>query len=154
VLRIDASAGHPVDGGAALGLARQSAVLDEAQGAALGHPAEQLVDLDPEQRDEGLLERVRQVRSPALAAGAEHPVLVDTDDGADRGALGEFAEEHAFEGAARAGKDIRDRCAIINTPFGRDGIRQTLENWLAMPTDKRAELSLATRRWVEEGTSS
>jgi hypothetical protein len=58
--------------------------------------------------------------------------------------------EHAFAGAARAGKDIRERCAIINTPFGRDGIRRTLENWLATPSDKRAAISLATRRWVEE----
>lgn len=58
--------------------------------------------------------------------------------------------EQAFAGAARAGKDIRDRCAIINTPFGREGIRSTLENWLATPSDKRSAISLATRRWVEE----
>jgi len=58
--------------------------------------------------------------------------------------------EHAFEGAARAGKDIRERCAIINTPFGRDGIRATLERWLATPSEERAELALRTRRWVEE----
>src|SRR5918994_5759149 len=81
------SACEPVDGGAALGFARQRAVLDEPRRAALGHPTEQLVDLDPEERNEGLLERVRQVRPPARAAGAEHAVLVDPDDRPDRGAL-------------------------------------------------------------------
>jgi hypothetical protein len=73
-----------------VGSARQRAVLDEPGGAALAHPAEQLVELEPEQRDEGLVAGVGQVRSPALAAGAEHPVLVDPDDRADRGALGRF----------------------------------------------------------------
>ena len=41
---------------------RQRAVLEEPGGAALGHAAEQLLDLEPEQRDEGLLAGVGQVR--------------------------------------------------------------------------------------------
>src|SRR5919106_67114 len=43
-----------------------------------------------EQRDEGLAAGVGQVGTPTLAAGAEHAVLVDPDDGPDRGALGAF----------------------------------------------------------------
>jgi hypothetical protein len=56
----------------------------------LGHAAEQLVNLQPEQRDEGLLAGVGQVRGPARAADPEHPVLVDPDDGADRRPFGRF----------------------------------------------------------------
>ena len=52
------------------------------------HAAEQLVDLEPEQRDERLLAGVGQVWPPALACRAEHAVLVDADDGADPDALG------------------------------------------------------------------
>jgi hypothetical protein len=88
VLGVDASAGHPVADGAALRFGRQCAVLDEAGCAARGHAAEQLVDLEPEQRDEGLAAGVGQIRAPARGAGAKHPVLVDPDDGADRRALG------------------------------------------------------------------
>ena len=71
-------------------LVRHGPVLNESRGAALGYAAEQLVDLEPEQRDEGLVAALGQVRAPALAAGAEDPVLVDPDDGADRRALGSF----------------------------------------------------------------
>ncbi len=46
---------------------RQRAVLEEPRGAALGHAAEQLVDLEPEQRDERLLAGVGQVWVPAGA---------------------------------------------------------------------------------------
>src|SRR5687768_5496240 len=84
------SAGQPVEVGAAPGFARQRAVLDEPRRAALGHPAEQLVDLDPEQRDEALVAGVGQVRAPARSGDPEHAVLVDLDDGADRGALASF----------------------------------------------------------------
>jgi hypothetical protein len=65
-----------------------------------GHAAEQLSDLEPQQRDEGLAAGVGQVRSPARDAGAEHPVFVDPDDGADRGALGAFK---ADEGVVKIG---------------------------------------------------
>jgi hypothetical protein len=45
------------------------------------------VDLDPEQRDEGLVAGPGQVLPAIRAARAEHPVLVDPDKGADLGAL-------------------------------------------------------------------
>jgi hypothetical protein len=82
-LRVDVSAGHSIDGGAVLGFAGQRAVPDEPCRAALGHAAEYLVDLEPEQRDEGLLAGVGQVRAPPLAAGAEQasslsPTMVRT----------------------------------------------------------------------------
>ena len=79
--------------------------------AALGHPAEQLVDLEPEQRDEGLVAGIGQVRAPALAAGPEHAVLVDPDDGADRGALA------PFEGARARSRSAGPRpCSASRAP--------------------------------------
>jgi hypothetical protein len=48
----------------------------------------------------GLLERVRQVRAPARSGDPEHAVLVDPDDGADRGAVGRF---EAAEGTIEVG---------------------------------------------------
>lgn len=56
----------------------------------------------------------------------------------------------AFEGARRAGKDIEQSCAFINTPRGTDGIRNTLVDWLRMPLDERTDLSVRTRRYIEE----
>ena len=58
------------------------------------------MDLEPQQRDEGLVAGVGQVRSPARLAHPEHPVLVDPGDGPDRGALGAF---QAGEGAVEVG---------------------------------------------------
>ena len=58
--------------------------------------------------------------------------------------------EHAYDGAARAGRDIRDSCAILNTPLGSAGIRRTLEAYFLQGADGRAELSRRTRRWIEE----
>lgn len=58
--------------------------------------------------------------------------------------------DQAFQGAARAGKDIRERCAIINTPLGKDAVRATLERYLALSSEDQVALSLTTRRWVEE----
>lgn len=57
----------------------------------------------------------------------------------------------AFEGADRAGRsDIRIQCGIINTPRGADGIRQTLQDYFDRSEQERQEISLKTRRWVEE----
>ena len=72
-----------VGGGVSDRSVRQGAVLEEPCRAALGHAAEQLEDLEPEQRDEGLVAGIGQVGPPALAAAAEHAVVVDADDGAD-----------------------------------------------------------------------
>jgi len=52
--------------------------------------AEQLVDLEPGQRDDGIVGGVGQGRTPARAAGVEHAILVDPDDVTDRGTLGAF----------------------------------------------------------------
>ena len=57
--------------------------------------------------------------------------------------------EHAFDGARRAGRDIEQQCAIINTPRGADGIRQTIENYFCMSPDERRSLSRETRAWIE-----
>ena len=54
---------------------------------------------------------VGQVRAPALAAAAEHPVLVDPDDGPDRGALGAF---QLGEGAVEVGAG--------EAPLGEQGL--------------------------------
>ena len=67
---------------------RQRAVLAEAGGAAPGHAAEQLQDLQPEHEDEGLGAGFGQVGMPALPKAAEHAVVVDADDGPDGEALG------------------------------------------------------------------
>jgi hypothetical protein len=69
---------------------RQRAVLEEFCGAASGHPPEQLQDLEPEQRNEGLGAGIGQVGTPALAAAAEHAVVIDAGDGPDLDALGAF----------------------------------------------------------------
>jgi hypothetical protein len=58
------------------------------------------VDLDPEQRNEGLVAGLGQVRAPVRATDPEHPVLVDPDDGPDRRALGSF---EVGEGAVEVG---------------------------------------------------
>ena len=57
--------------------------------------------------------------------------------------------EEAFEGAARAGRDIRKECAIINTPLGPEGIRETIRNFLSLSKEERQELSRRTRTWIE-----
>ncbi|HZT45914.1 MAG TPA: hypothetical protein VFA24_07005 [Gaiellaceae bacterium] len=58
--------------------------------------------------------------------------------------------EEALDNAARAGKDVRDSCAIINTPLGADGIRQTIGAFFDLSPDERRELSLRTRAWIED----
>jgi hypothetical protein len=55
-------------------------VLEEPRGAALGHAAEQLEGLEPEQRHHGL------VACGGLAGGAEDAVFVEAEDGVDAGA--------------------------------------------------------------------
>ena len=56
----------------------------------------------------------------------------------------------AFDGAERAGRDIRDKCAMINTELGRDGIHKTLKNFLEMENAEKEVLSRETRNWIEE----
>ena len=56
----------------------------------------------------------------------------------------------AFDGARRAGRDIEADCAIINTPLGAEGIRETLARYFALSPEDRTALSRRTRRWVED----
>ncbi len=58
--------------------------------------------------------------------------------------------QHAFDGARRAGRDIERQCAIINTPRGAEGIRQTIQRYFDMTTEERRDLSLKTRQWMED----
>jgi hypothetical protein len=79
-----------VEGGVPDRSVRQSAVLEEPGRAALGQAPEQLVDLDAEQRDEGLAAGVGQIRASARSGDPEHAVLVDPDDGLDLRPFGAF----------------------------------------------------------------
>lgn len=57
----------------------------------------------------------------------------------------------AFDGAARAGRDIREQCAIINTPLGTDGIHRTLKHFFfEMSPAEREALARRTRQWTED----
>lgn len=58
--------------------------------------------------------------------------------------------EAAFEGAIRAGKDIRSRCGILNTPMDAAGMRERIAAFLGLSSDERRAVSLRTRAWVEE----
>jgi hypothetical protein len=100
-----------VNGGVALGLARQRAVLDQPGGAAYGNVAQKLVDLEPEQRDEGLVTGVGQVRAPALAARPECAILVDADDGTD---FDPFAAFEAGQSPVQVG--WTGPCSVSNDP--------------------------------------
>lgn len=58
--------------------------------------------------------------------------------------------DEAFERARQAGRDIEEKCAIINTPRGTDGIRETIQSYFAMSAKDREQISLKTRRWMED----
>ena len=58
--------------------------------------------------------------------------------------------DEALDNAARAGKDIRESCAIVNTPLGVEGIRETIRAYFDLSPDERRELSLRTRAWIED----
>jgi hypothetical protein len=48
--------------------------------------------------------------------------------------------EKSFDGAERAGIDARRECAFLNTPVDAEGIRGTIESFLAMSYEERKEL--------------
>jgi hypothetical protein len=58
--------------------------------------------------------------------------------------------EDFFEGAIRGGRDVRERCAIINTPLDVEGMRATVAGYFELSSEERRERSLRTREWVEE----
>jgi len=57
--------------------------------------------------------------------------------------------EQAFDGAARGGVDVRQDCAIINTPRDANGMAEVIRGFFQRTDDEKRELSLRTRRWVE-----
>jgi hypothetical protein len=56
----------------------------------------------------------------------------------------------AFQGAERAGKDIRKKCPILNTAPTTEGMEQVLRHYFNMSRQERADLSARTRQWVED----
>jgi len=58
--------------------------------------------------------------------------------------------ETAFEGAHRAGVDLRRRCAIINVPRDAEGIARELRKYFEMTPHERLHLSVETRQWIQE----
>lgn len=64
-------------------------------------------------------------------------------------AIAHLAED-SFAGALRGGHDVRERCPILSTPMGPEGIRETIQRHLSLSPDRRREISWRTRRWVEE----
>lgn len=64
-------------------------------------------------------------------------------------AIAHLAEE-SFAGALRGGQDIAERCAILNTPLGPEGIRETILRHLSLSPAQRQGVSRRTRRWIEE----
>lgn len=58
--------------------------------------------------------------------------------------------EFAFDGAARAGRDLRASCAIINTPRGAEALRESIDAYFDLSTTDRAGLSVRTRRFIED----
>ena len=68
-------------------------------------------------------------------------------------AIAHLAEE-SFAGALRGGQDIAERCAILNTPLGPEGIRETILRHLSLSPAQRQEGSRLARRWIEESTAT
>ena len=57
--------------------------------------------------------------------------------------------EEAFAGAERAGRDVRQTCAILNTPLGAEGIRTTIAQFFELSPDDREAISHETRSWID-----
>jgi hypothetical protein len=59
--------------------------------------------------------------------------------------------EVALDRAEAAGVEgVRERCAIINTRPGVEGIRKSLEGYASLSSPERQQISRATRAWIEE----
>lgn len=61
----------------------------------------------------------------------------------------------ALDNAARLGADMRKKCPVINVPmiYGNGGVEdmiEKIERFFRLSKDERKELSLKTRKWVEE----
>jgi glycosyltransferase involved in cell wall biosynthesis len=61
----------------------------------------------------------------------------------------------ALDNAARLGVDMRKKCPVINVPMiygngGVEGMIENIERFFRLSKDERKELSLKTRKWVEE----
>ncbi|MEB3286059.1 MAG: hypothetical protein VKJ04_01005 [Vampirovibrionales bacterium] len=58
--------------------------------------------------------------------------------------------QQAIEGAERAGKDWR-LCPVINAPpMDAAGMQKSIQQFINMESEQRRELSIQTRRWVEQ----
>ena len=57
--------------------------------------------------------------------------------------------DNSFEGALRAGKDIKQKCKIINIGRTEKEMTEALNNLLEMSAQEKQELSKATRKWIE-----
>jgi hypothetical protein len=58
--------------------------------------------------------------------------------------------EPALHAADASRTDVSARCAIINTPLGAEGIARTIRWFFELSSEDQANLSMATRRWVDE----
>ena len=58
--------------------------------------------------------------------------------------------ERAFEGAIIGGRDIRSISAILNTERGTEGLKRVISEFFKLSAEERKEVSLRTRRWIED----
>lgn len=56
----------------------------------------------------------------------------------------------ALDNARRAGKDIEERCAVLNVPRDPDGMRSVIQAFLRLDKRGRERLSRQARQWAEE----
>lgn len=60
-----------------------------------------------------------------------------------------YMSDMAFEQAARAGRDIRSQCGMLNVEPSKDGIRRVMEMFFDMSPDERKKVALKTRAWIK-----
>jgi hypothetical protein len=58
--------------------------------------------------------------------------------------------ETAFDGAERAGVNIREKCAILNTGLDDKAIFNTIKNYFNLTAEEQVKLSKNTRKFVED----
>lgn len=56
----------------------------------------------------------------------------------------------ALDNARRSGRDIEERCAVLNVPRDPDGMRSVIQDFLRLDKVSRERLSRQARQWVEE----
>ncbi len=58
--------------------------------------------------------------------------------------------EQAFDGAERGGRSIKETCSIISTEPSSNSMRKTIKGYFNESAEYRRDLSLKTRKWVED----